>query len=102
MQKDVRVTVVGKVFKPNRLKVLALNRTLSEYFRLVKWYLGFNSKSKSFLHKNGYEKAKELSFLNTALIQTARDKAVEILESFEETKEENSVLTFWSYYHMPY
>ena len=53
MQKDVQVTVVGKVFKPNRLKVLALNRTLSEYFRLVKWYLGFNSKSKSFLHENG-------------------------------------------------
>jgi len=47
------LTVVGKVFKPNRLKVLALNRALSEYFRLVKWYLGFNSKSKSFLHENG-------------------------------------------------
>jgi len=47
----------------------------------VKWYLGFNSKSKSFLHKNGYEMAKELFNLNTALIQTARDKAVEILKA---------------------
>jgi hypothetical protein len=47
----------------------------------VKWYLGFNPKSKSFLHKNGYEMAKELFNLNTALIQTARDKAVEILKA---------------------
>ena len=36
MQKEVQVTVVGKVFKPNRQKVLALNRCLHEYFRLVK------------------------------------------------------------------
>jgi IS605 OrfB family transposase len=92
VQKDIQVCVVGKVFKPNRLKVLALNKTLNEYFRLVRWYLGFNSKSKSFLHRNGYEKAKELFNLNTALIQTARDKAVEILRSFEETRKEASVL----------
>ena len=93
MQKDVRVCVVGKVFKPNRLKVLALNRTLSEYLRLVKWYLGFNSKSKSFLHENGYEKAKGLFNLNTALIQTGRDKAVEILKSFEKKRKEDSFLS---------
>lgn len=73
MQKDVQVCVVGKVFRPNRLKVLALNG-YSQYLRLVKWHLGF---SKNFLHENGYEKAKELFSLNTALIQTARDKAVE-------------------------
>jgi hypothetical protein len=36
--------VVGKVFKPNRLKVLALNKALNEYFRLVEWYLGFSSR----------------------------------------------------------
>jgi len=92
MLKDVQVCVIGKVFKPNERKVLSLNRTLSEYFRLVKWYLGFNSKSKIFLHENCYEKAKELFNLNTALIQTARDKAVETLKSFEETKKEDSVL----------
>jgi protein involved in polysaccharide export with SLBB domain len=34
---DVQVYVVGKVFKPSRLNVSALNRTLNEYFRLVKW-----------------------------------------------------------------
>jgi hypothetical protein len=44
LQKDVQLCVVGKVFKPNRLKVLALNKTLNEYFRLVEWYLSFNSK----------------------------------------------------------
>lgn len=47
-------------------KFSALNRTLDEYFRLVKWYLRFNSKSKSILHENGYEKAEELFNLNTA------------------------------------
>jgi IS605 OrfB family transposase len=92
VQKDVQVCVVGKIFKPNTQKVLALNKTLNEYFRLVKWYLGFSSKSKSFLHESGYERAKELFNLNTALIQTARDKAVEVLKSFEENKEEDSVL----------
>jgi hypothetical protein len=48
--------------------------------------LSLNSVSKTFLHKNCYEKAKELFDLNTALIQTARDKAVEILKSFEENR----------------
>jgi IS605 OrfB family transposase len=93
VQRDVRVCVVGKVFKPNERKVLALNRALSEYFRLVKWYLGFNSKSKSCLHRNGYEKAKELFLLNTALIQTARDKAVEILKSLEKNGKKDSDLS---------
>ncbi len=88
--KDVQVCVVGKVYKPNKRKVLALNRTLSEYYGLMKWYLGFNSKSKSFLHENGYEKAKELFNLNTGLIQTARDKAVEILKSYEKTRRDDS------------
>jgi len=86
LQKEVQVTVVGKVFKPNSRKVLALNRTLGEYFKLVKWYLSFNSDSKTFLHEKSYELAKSLFDINTALIQTARDKAVEILRSFEENK----------------
>ena len=86
MQKGVQICVVGKVFRPNKSKVLALNKTLSEYFKIVKWYLGCNSKSKKFLHEKCYEDAKRLFNLNTALIQTARDKAVEILKSFEEKK----------------
>jgi hypothetical protein len=92
LQKDVQICVIGKVFKPNRLKVLALNRTLGKYFRLVRWYIGFNSKSKSFLHENGYVKAKKLFNFNTALIQTARDKAIEILKGFERNKKCDSVL----------
>jgi len=57
MRKEVQLTVVGKVFKPNKRKILALNKTLNEYFRLAKWFLTFNSTSKKFLHENGYEEA---------------------------------------------
>jgi len=93
VKKEVQLTVVGKVFRPNRRKVLALNKCLREYFKLVNWYLSFNSTSKTFLHRNGYEKAKQLFNLNTALIQTARDKAVEILKSFNKKKKEGKVNT---------
>jgi hypothetical protein len=78
LQKEVQICVVGKVFRPNKSKVLALNKTLGEYLKIVKWYLSCNSKSKKFLHEKCYEDAKRLFNLNTALIQTARDKAVEI------------------------
>jgi transposase len=81
-----------KGFQAEQTEGLSSNKTLDEYFRLVKWYLSLNSTSKTFLHENCYEKAKELFNLNTALIQTARDKAVEILKSFEETRKEDSVL----------
>jgi hypothetical protein len=33
LQKDVQVCVVGRVFKPSRLKVLALNKALLEGYR---------------------------------------------------------------------
>jgi len=92
MQRDVHVTVIGKVFKPNRGKVSALNRALEAYFRLLRWYLHFNSKSKPALHRNCYEEAKERFNLHTALIQTARDKAIEMLKSFEKNKKEDTVL----------
>jgi hypothetical protein len=80
LQKEAQICVVGKVFRPNKSKILALNKTLREYFKLVKWYLSYNSTSKKFLHEKCYEDAKRLFNLNTALIQTARDKAVEILK----------------------
>ncbi len=86
------MTVIGKVFKPNKGKILALNRAFEAYFGLLKWYLRFNTKSKIALHKNSYEKAKECFNLNTALIQTARDKVVKMLKSFEKSKKEDSVL----------
>jgi len=68
-----------------------LNKSLDEYFKAVKFFLSFNSKSKTYLHRNGYEKAKQLFNINTALIQTARDKAVEILKSFNEKKRDGKV-----------
>jgi len=92
LQRDVQLTVIGKVFKPNPNKVLALNMALKEYFRLVKWYLSFNSTSKTLLHENGYEEAKRLFNLNTALIQTARDKTIEILKSFQKNRKDDSAL----------
>ncbi|WP_052353334.1 hypothetical protein [Methermicoccus shengliensis] len=64
MKKEVQLTVIGKVFKPNKQKVLALNKCLEEYLKLVNWYLGFNSASKKFLHENSYKKAKQLFNLN--------------------------------------
>jgi hypothetical protein len=79
LQKVVQVCVVGKVFQPKRRKVLALSRVLSEFFGLVEWSLHFNSTLKSVLRENGYEVAKERFTLNTALVQTARDRAVGIL-----------------------
>jgi len=91
LQKDVQICVVGKVFRPNERKVLVLNRTLGKYFRLVKWYLGFNSTSENFLHKNTYRRAKESFALNTSLIQTARDKSIEILKSFEKNRRDDGV-----------
>lgn len=92
MEKDVQLTIVGELFSPNERKVLALNRCLSEYFRLVKWYVSFTDTSKAFLHENCYEQAKRNFNLNTALIQTARDKAVETLKSSNENKKEDSIL----------
>ena len=91
MKKEVQITVVGRVWNANKGKVLALNTCLDEYFKAVKFFLGFNSTLKTFLHKNGYEKAKQLFNLNTALIQTARDKAVEILKSFNKRKKNGKV-----------
>ena len=45
LQKEAQICVVGKVFRPNKSKILALNKTLSEYFKLVKWYLSYTSTS---------------------------------------------------------
>jgi len=91
LRRDVKVCVVGKVVRLNSQKVLVLNRILFEYCNLVKWYLTFGSTSKNFLHETGYEKAKRLFNLKTGLIQTARDKAVEILKSFKKTGKRNRV-----------
>ena len=59
MQKDTRVCVVGKVFRPNERKILALNRCLSGYLRLIRWHLPLNNVSKTYLHRKGYGYARE-------------------------------------------
>lgn len=88
---DVPLCVVGKVFKPNAQKILVLNRCLSEFMRAVKFYVKVQDTSRR--HNKGfYEEAKARVMLPTALIQNARDKAGEILKSFEENRKEDSVL----------
>jgi len=88
---DVPICVVGKVFKPNEQKVLALNQCLSEFMRAVKFYSHLKDTSRQH-NKVFYEEAKARFRLPTALVQNARDKAGEVLKSFEENRKEDSVL----------
>ncbi|MBD3194812.1 MAG: hypothetical protein GF317_07145 [Candidatus Lokiarchaeota archaeon] len=41
MQSIVQLTVIGKVFNPNKGKLLNLNRDLDQYIECVRWYLSF-------------------------------------------------------------
>ncbi|MBD3196666.1 MAG: transposase, partial [Candidatus Lokiarchaeota archaeon] len=59
MHSTVQLTVIGKVFNPNKGKVLHLNRDLDQYVECVRWYLSFNPTSRNKLHKDAYKKAKE-------------------------------------------
>jgi len=90
--KEIKITIVGKVFNANKNKILILNQTLEEYFKLVKWYLDFNTISKKELYNKSYESAKKMFDLNTALLQTAKDKAIEIMKSFNELKRKTNKL----------
>lgn len=87
--KIVQTTLIGKVYKENKGKNYRLNCLLEEYFRLVKLYvsigLELKDMSKSSLHEFMYNKVCNDFNLATGLIQTARDKSVEILESFKKT-----------------
>ncbi|MBD3213172.1 MAG: IS200/IS605 family element transposase accessory protein TnpB [Candidatus Lokiarchaeota archaeon] len=58
----------------------------------VRWYLSFKPTSRNKLHKDAYKNAKERFELKTALLQSARDKAVEIYKSFENVKGKDSEL----------
>lgn len=90
---DVPICVVGKVFKPNRQKVLALNQCLSGFMQVIKFYISLKDMSRRH-NKVFYEEAKARfgSGLPTALIQNARDKAGEALRSFEENRRGDSTL----------
>jgi len=80
---SVSLTIIGKVLRPNKWKILALNRCQERYSKLVRWYLSFSSTSKKFLHEQCYSEARKRFGFNGALTQTARDKAVEIMRSFK-------------------
>jgi len=56
----------------------------------VRWYLSFKPTSKGELHKDAYEKAKARFGFKTALLQSARDKAIEIYKSFSKVKKKGS------------
>jgi hypothetical protein len=71
---------------------LHLNRDLDQYVECVRWYLSFKPTSRNKLHKDTYKNAKERFELKTALLQSARDKAVEIYKSFENVKGKDSEL----------
>ncbi|MBD3195846.1 MAG: hypothetical protein GF317_12365, partial [Candidatus Lokiarchaeota archaeon] len=58
----------------------------------MRWYLSFKPTSKQRLHKDAYYKAKQRFELKTALLQSARDKAVEIYTSFRKVKKKGSHL----------
>jgi len=64
---DVPICVVGKVFKPNEKKVLALNQCLSEFMRVVKFYVKLKDTSRQH-SRVFYEEAKARFTLPTALI----------------------------------
>lgn len=87
--KIVQTTIMGKVYKENKGKTYRLNRLSEEYFRLIKLYvamgLELGDMSKSSLHELTYSKMCDEFNLATGLIQTARDKSVEILESFKKS-----------------
>ncbi|MBD3196708.1 MAG: hypothetical protein GF317_16750 [Candidatus Lokiarchaeota archaeon] len=55
----LQLTVIEKVFKPNKGKPLNLNRDLDQYIECVRWYLSFKPTSKQKLHKDAYHKAKQ-------------------------------------------
>ncbi len=90
MHATLQLTVIGKVFKSNEGKVLSLNRDLDRYASCVRRYRSFKPTSRKRLHKGAYKKAKQMFELKTALLQSARDKAVEIHKSFKKFKGKTS------------
>lgn len=87
--KIIRTTIIGKVYKENKGKTYRLNCLQEEYFRLIKLYvsmgLELKDMSKSSIHEFTYGMICDKFHLQTGLIQTARDKSVEILQSFKKS-----------------
>ncbi|MBD3198222.1 MAG: hypothetical protein GF317_24445 [Candidatus Lokiarchaeota archaeon] len=68
MQSILQLTVIGKVFNPNKRKIINLNWDLDQYIEYVWWYLSFKPTSKKILHKDAYHKVKQRFELKTALL----------------------------------
>ena len=87
--KIVQTTIIGKVYKENKGKTYRLNSLLEEYFKLIRLYISIGLElkdmSKSSLHEFTYGMICDKFNLQTGLIQTARDKSVEILQSFKKS-----------------
>ena len=87
--KIVQETIIGKVYNENKGKTYRLNSLLEEYFKLIRLYISIGLElkdiSKSSLHEFAYSKTCDEFNLVTGLIQTARDKSVEILKSFKKS-----------------
>ena len=92
--KIVQTTIIGKVYKENKGKTYRLNCLQEEYFRLIKLYvsmgLELKDMSKSSLHEFTYKIICNKFNLQTGLIQTARDKSIEILQSFKKSDKEKT------------
>jgi len=92
--KIVQTTIIGKVYKENKGKTYRLNCLQEEYFRLIKLYvsmgLELKDMSKSSLHEFRYRIICNKFNLQTGLIQTARDKSIEILQSFKKSDKEKT------------
>lgn len=87
--KIVQTTIIGKVYNENKGKTYRLNRLLEEYFKLIRLYISIGLElkdmSKSSLHEFTYSTICDKFNLSAGLIQTARDKSVEILKSFKKS-----------------
>jgi len=86
---DVVKTVKLKLFKPTKVKrelLLLLHenqRLLTEYVELIEQH---NTTCKSLLHKLTYSELRSAYKLPSAIVQSARDKAVEAYKSYKARK----------------
>jgi hypothetical protein len=83
LRAEVKVAVQGKILNPNKEKRHKLNVVLEKYLKAVKFFASFKIKDKNLLQQKAYEEARRRFGLSSTLTQTARDKAVELVEANE-------------------
>ena len=84
-EKFLQTTIIGKAQNMNKTKSYRLNIAMEKYFDLIKLYTSTGITSRAALHNLMYDGVKNDFNINTALIQTAANKATEILKSYNET-----------------